>query len=1548
MAKETKKRKRRLNRRLKRTVMGTLSAVFMLSAVIVALIPVPEAKAANTLEDAILNNTPDAVADPDLYIPKYVENNYPVFASGDGNFRVAYGSNGGTMTGVIVYYNINNVVTNATLTIPSHIEAFLYHKPSETYIAVNKDREYLYYISQEASDPIYNEDGTLQSPAKNRILSPCTAETQSTWAGMPLYVVAGGTGGENFELVSGNSISYTQSTQLVVDVQYIGSERYEVDLNLLNSGTVDGTYAYTGTPSAEKQGVFEGATNFGTLVVPDKILAIGNNAFRGCQMQSVKIENGVNSIGNHAFENCNQLTTIQMVEPSNLKEIGAYAFAGCTYLSAVKVPDTVKLLGNCCFKDCTNMSAVNIDGVNQDGNTSLTTVGSGLFYNCYSLTQIVFPDRVNNIDKVEFLCYGCSSMTYLGLPNNAGSGDHVFKYNNVTACNSLDTVEVSSRDLKLDCKDSELIGSGFDDIYTGAARDIFGKENLGENSAFQESYEVSPSFCIMAYSQSYAHSYAQKHNESFGYLDDGYVGWFEKMVDGYAFRVTEDNVLVDFEKVDETSDGRNVIIPDNIAKYHVSSIASDTFSGNTDIVYLYIPESVQSISPGAFKGCTNLRTVNFDNALSVQEIGQGAFKTGVSLADIDSDGDQIPDESLCFIGDISSSSVPFQYAMDVSNSYNGTNAPTQFITYASKFPQNLQIQLTVQKNPNTNEIESAQPVVVKVPTEEQLKGNESYSLSTYDGTSEYVRTKTQENEIVASAYNKYLSNLTSPVPIELTEEEQGVIDAVYHVHIPDGVRGIKDDLFLNNTAVKSVILDTVESVPDHAFEGCSSMTTFEMRTSGAADGETLGERAFQNCTALEDVTLPATLSTITSMPFAGCTALTDVYFSDSTDFICQDGIIKGLDENGSLGRVVECLETRGTLVGPAKLSAADFSGVTTIDPCAFQNCTGVREAYLDDSQIAIVPDYCFDGATSLYYCSLPDTTKKIGKYAFRNTALSTAVIPGSVQSIDDTAFITEDDAGNQNYIQGLTVECEEDSTAYWYCTDKDGITAQTYAVYYTVTFLDWDEYELKTEKVRKGASATAPRAYREGYALTGWTKDFTNVKEDITTQAIYTENNAPTIDGYYSVVFQDFDGLYTWDTQYLKEGDYPRTPAVTPSRTGKLFSYWSPSNYTSIAVTGNLVIQAYYIDDPDYDPDNDSGNSSGSDSTTDNNTKKQYTVNFVDYDGSVLDSQVVTEGNCPVETTVVPTRKGYTFTAWSPSNYASVPVTSNITVTALYKKGTASDDNEDHSGQTSSDASKGDSSSGTSDSGQNTTNNTTNNTNTSGGNHKTTGSNTNKNTTSGTNATANKNTGVSANTISRNPSVTTQQGTKVVVTKSGISNRDLVSAKVSGSNDNFVVKISDSEEARSAVEQALLTEYGSLDNLKYFAMDISLYDSTGTTKIQDTTGITVTVTMPIPDALAGYAGNNKAGAVKNGAFEKLSSRLITIDHVPCISFDATHFSPYTIYVETDHLTSGVTDATPTTGDPIHPKWFLSIGLALLSILLFFGKGSKNKIVKVIE
>ena len=175
------------------------------------------------------------------------------------------------------------------------------------------------------------------------------------------------------------------------------------------------------------------------------------------------------------------------------------------------------------------------------------------------------------------------------------------------------------------------------------------------------------------------------------------------------------------------------------------------------------------------------------------------------------------------------------------------------------------------------------------------------------------------------------------------------------------------------------------------------------------------------------------------------------------------------------------------------------------------------------------------------------------------------------------------------------------------------------------------------------------------------------------------------------------------------------------------------------------------------------------------------------------------------------------------------------------------------------------------------------------------------------------------------------------MTKPGISNTNLAGATVSGATDNFVVKVTEDQSATNAVVAALQAKYGDISRIKYLPMDISLYDSTGRTKIADTSGITVNLTLPLPDDLAQYAGNNKVAAVSNGALEDLNARFTTVDGVPCVNFTATHFSPYVIYVDTANLTEGTIDATPKTGDPIHPKWFLALGLACISMILFFKK-----------
>ena len=70
----------------------------------------------------------------------------------------------------------------------------------------------------------------------------------------------------------------------------------------------------------------------------------------------------------------------------------------------------------------------------------------------------------------------------------------------------------------------------------------------------------------------------------------------------------------------------------------------------------------------------------------------------------------------------------------------------------------------------------------------------------------------------------------------------------------------------------------------------------------------------------------------------------------------------------------------------------------------------------------------------------------------------------------------------------------------------------------------------------------------------------------------------------------------------------------------------------------------------------------------------------------------------------------------------------------------------------------------------------------------------------------------------------------------------------------------------------------------------------------------------------------------------------TIDGIACMSFVPPHFSPYVVYVDTNNLAAGqMLDATPKTGDPIHPKWFLAMGMACLSVILFTTGDRKKKI-----
>lgn len=721
----------------------------------------------------------------------------------------------------------------------------------------------------------------------------------------------------------------------------------------------------------------------------------------------------------------------------------------------------------------------------------------------------------------------------------------------------------------------------------------------------------------------------------------------------------------------------------------------------------------------------------------------------------------------------------------------------------------------------------------------------------------------------------------------------------------------------------------------------------------------LPDYVFYSCENLLSVKVGSELAVMGKIPFRGCTKLTGIESESGSSFFSDNAII--YQQNSATARsadgltIIEVLESRGDSESPELYKKAAIT--TTNDP-QLVNVTEIAEeafAYTDvtyvdlsDTQITSIPEGCFRGAQKLKTVILPDTVTSIGKEAFSGTN------PDVYINNPDCTITDAFDKDYNGVIYGYKYSDDAntvESPAYKYAQSLKNASFQE--IGYIVTF-ESDGKVYDVQNVNKGKAATKPTdPVKTGYKFKEWqwTKSdgtvlagsdaYSNVTENRKVVAVFEPGSGVISDGNtYTLTVSGGTGNGSTSLSNMTGGTIIVLQATDVSTT-QSFQYWSASGKDSDGNTvdctelisdvhsastsmympnANVTVTAHYT--TNSNSNNNSGNNNsgnnGNNSSSDATTKYKLTVNYGSGSGEYAAGEVVTisayapESSSKVFSKWTTTTTGVGFaSATSASTTITMPA-SEVTVTANYKTRT-SDDEDD------SDAAarrRGTSTTTTTTTVANGTNNAQNTTTTS-----TTGT-----TTTTTPATA--------------------QGDRLSIDKSGISNKDVGSTTVEGATDNFVVKISDSDSAVSEAQAALLNKFGSLDGIVYFPMDISLYDATGKNKITDTTGLNVTVTVPIPDEMIQYGGNVHMAAIENSQLQDLNVKFTTIDGIACMSFVAPHFSPYVAYVDTQNLVAGqMLDATPKTGDPIHPKWFLAAGMACLSIILF-ASGDKKRRIKI--
>jgi Leucine-rich repeat (LRR) protein len=266
-----------------------------------------------------------------------------------------------------------------------------------------------------------------------------------------------------------------------------------------------------------------------------------------------------------------------------------------------------------------------------------------------------------------------------------------------------------------------------------------------------------------------------------------------------------------------------------------------------------------------------------------------------------------------------------------------------------------------------------------------------------------------------------------------------------------GVRAFKDCIQLASVVLKGE--SQPQKICPNAFENCYHLTELALLDSHLTE---IGANAFKSCINLQSICLPATLETIGERAFADCTYLNTITFEQgsalctidacaflkclSLKTVCLPTPVKQLMEGAFLGcsnlhsetfapgstlREIQELAFSGTKLQSITIPAS----VTDIGGSAFFKCPLEKVFFETGSQLCAIPQ-SFCNHSPLKEISIPASVEKISQEAFRDclnlnkvtfelgsnlkeigpkafgncTSLRAIQVPFSVQEICDSAF----------------------------------------------------------------------------------------------------------------------------------------------------------------------------------------------------------------------------------------------------------------------------------------------------------------------------------------------------------------------------------------------------------------------------------------------------------------------------------------------------------------------------------------------------------------
>ena len=671
----------------------------------------------------------------------------------------------------------------------------------------------------------------------------------------------------------------------------------------------------------------------------------------------VKIPDTVKAIGDNAFKNNDMIRNIYI--PDSVTIIGENAFYDCDQLTSVFIPDSVTSVGSSCFYSCNNLTYAKLP-------QNMDVVSSNMFYECKKLETVVFGMNVTKIGEGAFR--NCGQLK-VDLPGNIVKiGDSTFRN-----CKSL--TEITIPKSLTDCSS---------DIFSGCS-------NL-KTIKFEKGITTIPA-----------------------YLFRGYGSWFDGLeeidipetvttIGEYAFNNCKNlTTVTGMKNVTEIGsyafyncNQLKVDLPGNIVK-----IGDSTFKNCKGLTEITIPKSLTDCSSDIFSGCSNLKTIKFEKGITTIPAylfrGYGSWFDGLEEIDIP--------ETVTTIGEYAFNNC--KNLTTVTGMKNVTEIGDNAFYNCSnlvniKLPENLAeigsyafdncSQLKVDLPGNIVKIGEGTFRDCKSLTEITIpKSLTDCSSDIFSGCSNLKTIKFEKGITTIPAYlfrgyGSWFDGLEEiDIPETVTTIGEYAFNNCKNLTTVTGMKNVTkigDNAFYNCSNLKEITIpDTVESMGTSIFYGCTSLKSVVLPNKRV----NITDSTFCNCTSLESITLPDTVEYIRNNAFYGCSSLKKIVWSKS---------IKEIENNAFKG----CSSLTEIIIP---------DGVTSIGSNAFQNCTSLASVRIPNS-VTSLGTYIFDGCSSLTDVTLGKGLTTIPSYMFSNCeSLKNIKIPYNVATIGSYAFLND-------------------------------------------------------------------------------------------------------------------------------------------------------------------------------------------------------------------------------------------------------------------------------------------------------------------------------------------------------------------------------------------------------------------------------------------------------------------------------------------------------------------------------------------------------------